>query len=94
LETWYVYHDTCPHLSGVLHNPSHQPVVARQQLGKNVTAATNTHNNRRIVGGVVFYADQVASKESGRLSLPELAIFPLLKKGPSSEELVIWRLIP
>jgi hypothetical protein len=38
-------------------NPS---IVARQRLGKNVTVATNTYaNNRRTVGGVVFYAVRV-----------------------------------
>jgi hypothetical protein len=43
-------------------NPSHQsvclyvylPIVARQRLGRHVTAATNTRNSRRIVGRVVF----------------------------------------
>jgi hypothetical protein len=53
-------------------NPSQQSVclyayVARQQLGKNVTAATNAHNNRRILGRVVFYAVRVVSMESRRL---------------------------
>jgi hypothetical protein len=45
-------------------NPSHQyvrpyvypTIVARQRLGKSVTAATNTDNNRIIFGRVVFYA--------------------------------------
>jgi hypothetical protein len=31
-------------------------IVARQRLGNNVTAATNTLNNRRIIGRVAFYA--------------------------------------
>jgi hypothetical protein len=45
-DTWYLYHDT-----GYFVNLSHQSVflyvypllVARQRLGKNITAATNTH---------------------------------------------------
>jgi hypothetical protein len=53
-------------------NPSHQsvclyvyfPVVSRQRLCKHVPAATNTRNNRRIVGPVVFGVVLVASKES------------------------------
>jgi hypothetical protein len=45
------------------------PFVARQRLGKNVTAATNTHN-RRIVGRIVLYAVRVVLNESGRLILP------------------------
>jgi hypothetical protein len=53
-------------------NPSHQsvclyvypPIVARQRLGRHVPVAVNTLNNRRIVGGVVFYAARVVSKES------------------------------
>jgi hypothetical protein len=48
-EIWFIYHVTWAHLDGVL--PSHQyvclyvypAIVARQQLGKNVTAAMNTH---------------------------------------------------
>jgi hypothetical protein len=51
-------------------NPTHQSVclyvdpllVARQQLDKNVTAATDIRNNRRIVGRVVFYVVRVVSK--------------------------------
>jgi hypothetical protein len=38
--------------------------IARQRLGKHVPAATNTRNNRRIVGRVIFYAVCVLSKES------------------------------
>jgi hypothetical protein len=48
-EIWYVYHGTWAHLTGVLQKalPSvwvyvTPPVVARQWLGKNVTASTNT----------------------------------------------------
>jgi hypothetical protein len=41
--------------------------IARQRLGKNVTAATNTGNNRRIVGRVVLYAVDVVSKQNRRL---------------------------
>jgi hypothetical protein len=39
-------------------------IVARQRLGKYVPAATNTRNNRRIVGRVVLYALRVILKES------------------------------
>jgi hypothetical protein len=43
-------------------------VVTRQRLGKNITAASNTHNSRRIVGHFFFNALHVLSKES-RLSV-------------------------
>jgi hypothetical protein len=50
-------------------NPSHQSVsicvstvTARLSFGKNVTAATDTCNNRRIVGCVVGCADHVVGK--------------------------------
>jgi hypothetical protein len=55
-------------------NPSHRsvclyvyhPIVARQQLRKNVTAVTNTPlKNRRIVGRVIFYAVRSVSKKVG-----------------------------
>jgi hypothetical protein len=57
-------------------NPSHQsmclyvyhPVVAKQRLGKNVTAVINKGNNR-IIGRVIFCAIRVLSKESRRLVL-------------------------
>jgi hypothetical protein len=54
-------------------NPSHQSVclhvypphkVARQRLGRCVPAATNTHNNRRTVGGVVLCTVRVILQES------------------------------
>jgi hypothetical protein len=53
-------------------NPCHQsmypPIVARQRLGKNFTAATNTHATvEELFGRVVFYAIRVVSKESRRL---------------------------
>jgi hypothetical protein len=40
------------------------PFCARQRLGKHVTAATNTCNNRRNVGLVIFCAVRILSKES------------------------------
>jgi hypothetical protein len=57
-------------------HPSHQSVCLyvyapyRQRLGSHVPVAKNTRNNGRIVGGVVFYAASVLSKESRRLVLP------------------------
>jgi hypothetical protein len=46
------------------------PIVARQRLGKHVTAATNTRNTIIIVRRVVFCAVHVVFKESRRLVLP------------------------
>jgi hypothetical protein len=40
------------------------PFIARQRLDKHVPTATNTCNSRRIVGGVVFYAAHIISKEN------------------------------
>jgi hypothetical protein len=40
-------------------------IVARQRLGRNVTAATNTHKNGRIVGRVVFNVARVVSRKVG-----------------------------
>jgi hypothetical protein len=45
------------------------PIVARHRVGRHVPASTNTRNHRRIGGGV-FYAVRVLSKESRRLVLP------------------------
>jgi hypothetical protein len=44
-------------------------IVARQRLGKNVTAATNTHAKIN-VGRVAFNAVRLVSKESKSLVLP------------------------
>jgi hypothetical protein len=52
------------------------PIVARQRLGKNVTARKKyTDNNRRIVGYVIFYAVRVVSEGSKRLVLPRTSCF-------------------
>jgi hypothetical protein len=40
------------------------PIVVRQLLGIHVPAATNTLNNRRIVGGVVFCTILIILKEN------------------------------
>jgi hypothetical protein len=38
------------------------PIAARQRLGKQLPAAMNTRNSRRIVGSVIFYAVRGLSK--------------------------------
>jgi hypothetical protein len=43
--------------------------VVRQLLDEHVPAATNTRNNRRILGHVIFYAVRVLSEESLWVSL-------------------------
>jgi hypothetical protein len=62
----------CMSLLSLLGNGSVKCVphnVARQRLGKHVPAATNTRDNRRIVGRVIFYAVRVLLKESLWVSL-------------------------
>jgi hypothetical protein len=64
-------------------NPSHQSVsvicIPLSLLGngsvKNVTAATNTRNNRRTADHVVFCAFRIVSKENRRLVLPITSCF-------------------
>jgi hypothetical protein len=74
-KTWYVYHGTWVHFSGILHKSllpvcvsacvSPHPIVARQLFCRHVYAATNTRNNRINVGRVVFYYEvRVVLKES------------------------------
>jgi hypothetical protein len=75
-ETWYV--NISWHLNPSQRRTSKIPlispcvcmciplIVARQRLGKHVPMATNTRNIRN-VGGVIFYAVRVVSKESRRL---------------------------
>jgi hypothetical protein len=58
-----------PISTAYLINPSHQsmcipPFDARQRLDKHVPAATDTRNNRTIVGRVIFCEVCVLSKES------------------------------
>jgi hypothetical protein len=65
-ETWCVYRGTWAHPNGVIPVslcvcmcvPS---IVAAQEPGKHIPAATNTRKNRRIVGRVVFYTVRVVS---------------------------------
>jgi hypothetical protein len=49
-------------------------IVARQRLGRNVTAVTNTNATRRIVGYVVFNAVRVISRKVGDYFFPELLV--------------------
>jgi hypothetical protein len=46
-KTWYVYHGTWAYLNGLIKKSLRtvcvSPIVARQRLGRNVTAAMNTH---------------------------------------------------
>jgi hypothetical protein len=64
-------------------------IVVRQRLGRHVTLAANTRNNRRIVGGVVFCAVHVVSKEGlwmclciplSLLGIGSVNTFPLQRK--------------
>jgi hypothetical protein len=48
--------------NGSVKNPL---IVARKRLDRNVTAVTNTHNNRRIVGRIVFNVVRVVSSKLG-----------------------------
>jgi hypothetical protein len=61
-ETWYAYRSTWAYRSSALRKtlPSVccvlvPPVVARQRLGKHVSAAPNTRNSRRTVGLVCLW---------------------------------------
>jgi hypothetical protein len=45
-------------------------IVARQRLGKQVSAGKNAHNNRGTLGHVFVYAVRVILKDSMRLILP------------------------
>lgn len=53
--------------------------VAKQRLGRHVTAATNAGNNKIIVDVVVFFTVRVVSKK-GNLFLPELLQFIFIKR--------------
>jgi hypothetical protein len=65
------------------------PIVDRQRLGKHVPAATNTRNNRRIVGRVVFYTVRVVSKEGLWICLsPIFECAPPKGEGSQSRQTV------
>jgi hypothetical protein len=71
-------------------SPSHlsvyPSVFAMQGLSQNVTAAMNTHNNRRIVGRTIFCVVHI-SKESRRLVLPRTSCLLFDRSsGPSHVE--------
>jgi hypothetical protein len=69
-ETWYVYHGTWAHLSGVLHKSFlkvcvcvYPCIVARERLGTCIPTVTDTRS-RKIVIRIVFCTVRVVSKES------------------------------
>jgi hypothetical protein len=55
-------------------------VAARQRLGKDVPSSTNTHDNKRIIGRVIFYAVRVLSTARQWVSL----FIPLMLLGNNS----------
>jgi hypothetical protein len=59
-----------PYFINLSHLYVYPPIVARQRLGQNVTAATNIRSNRTVVERVVVYAVRIASKGSRVLVLP------------------------
>jgi hypothetical protein len=71
-------------------NPSHQsvclyvnlPIVARQELGKNVTAATNTHATIEELFDASFSMWPVTYKMKGDHIFPELLV--VINMGESS----------
>jgi hypothetical protein len=65
--------------------------VSLQRLGKHVPAATNTCNNRRIVGPVIFYVVRVLSKDS----LSACLFIPLSLLGNNSVKTFPrqWRIV-
>jgi hypothetical protein len=95
-ETWYVYCGIWAHLNGILHKslPSvcvfvciFPPIILTQWLGEHVPVATNTCNNRRIVGRVIFYVVHVISKERLCVCL----CIPLSLQGSSLVNTFPWQ---
>jgi hypothetical protein len=78
LRGWTSLYETClspsQRLASYIPPISLYPIVARQRLGKNVTAAANTRNSR-IVGLIFFYVICVISKESRWLVLPRISCY-------------------
>jgi hypothetical protein len=78
-------------------NPSHQsvclyvypPIVARQQLSKNVTVAKNTRNDRRIVGCIIFHAGHFISRKVGDSFFPELLVTIICFSRVGKVEMII-----
>jgi hypothetical protein len=58
------------------------PIIARQRLGRNVTAVNEyTRNNRKIVGRLVSYAVRVVSGKVGDWFFPELLVIKTTESG-------------
>jgi hypothetical protein len=76
-----VYHGTWVHLNGFI-NPSHQSVclyvhpliVARKLLGKNVTAATNTHATIELLDASFFVRSMVCQRRVDDYFFPGLLV--------------------
>jgi hypothetical protein len=86
---FYVHHGTWAHLNGVLHKPLplvcasiyvYLPITAGQQLGKNVTTATNTHATiKKNVECIIFCAVCVVPQEIRWSVLPKTSCSVNLK---------------
>jgi hypothetical protein len=64
------------------------PVFDKQLLSKHVPAATNTRNNRKIVGRVIFYVVRVVMKEMYAISYSEYSLL-LLKLMLRIENIIL-----
>jgi hypothetical protein len=63
-----------------------RPSAYRLRLSGNVTTATNTRKNRRIIAGVLFYSVRDISNESGRLRLEYIHCSPESRKRRQKRE--------
>jgi hypothetical protein len=82
LNFWNLHHGTWTHFNGVLHK-SLPPVcvhVCASLISLLGNDSVNTYpRQRRIVGGVVFYAVHVVSKESRRLVILRISCYLLIQ---------------
>jgi hypothetical protein len=92
-ETWYAYHGAWTYLNGTLHKSLSSVCVSvcvylLSLLGDG--SVKTFPRQQRIVGGVIFYAVRVISKESRRLVLPRCSCFKIRKVAPKYCKIQWW----
>jgi hypothetical protein len=103
-ETWSVFYSTWAHLNGVFRKSLSSVdvyiyiyisphIITKQRLDRHVPAPTNTSNDRRSFGHVVFSAVRIVSKESLWVCLSSVVARELLGKTFSQQRRIVGGIV-
>jgi hypothetical protein len=97
-KTWCVCHGTWANLNGVLHQYAclyvYSHTVSRQRLGKNVTAATNTHaTTNEFLAASFCMRSMPYQRKLGYYFSPEFLVFNLILHSSHTKTLLTFSLV-